>query len=711
MEVEKEMDTKERKGEKGFFGALSKTVKESIKKDGIGVGGISLFVNVAAAVIGFLLAGCHLAFGAYPLGVAFVSAIPSSVWPALAGAVLGSLMLGRAGMIYAMICVLAVFLRIIISGSDDKKGGSALFSEPISLRASASLISGFVAAVYEILLGGFRGAGVIFGVSMIAFSTLFTFVFYGAFYHGIGVRSLILGKERIFERKSGADNRGLMFFKISASAFIALISLSLQKYDIFGISLSFVFAGCITLFAAKRFGAFYGAAVGFFSSVAVSGTFSAAYALLGIIAGALFAYGTRYALTAGGAALSLWGSYVSGVSGFLSLFPEFLISLCIITPVLKYFESEAKENDGESAEEKATDMVGTMALAYRNRQQTDTEAVEKALRGLIPIVSGFLPLDYTAEDFAGFLKIISDTRESTFDKREIDEALTERLEDGLSRLGVNGGIIRAFGGRIKHIVFAAEDRDGTLVTSPEIIKEIERATSLAFSVPKYYRRGDMALMECESIAKYKIKAAYLTERGGTCEISGDSVGFFDGEGFYSYGVISDGMGSGSVAKKTSDFAVSFLRAASSCSSSRLSAAHMINSLIRRQRDECSATLDVFCFDTLTGEAEFIKSGAAASFIKRGGALYRIKSETIPLGVMKRLDAERVRVDVADGDTVIMISDGICEPSEEAPWLVDLLNDKELNDTDALAGRIIAAARLNNAKKDDMSVLVMKIALA
>ena len=322
-----EMNTKEKKREKNAFGGLGKSIKESIKKDGIGVGSFSLWINAAAAVMGFLFAGCHLAFGAYPLGVAIVSALPSSVWPALVGAVLGSLMLGRSGMIYAMICVLSVFLRIIISGTDDKKGSGVLFSEPLPLRISVALISGFVAALYEILLGGFRVAGVVFGLAMIIFSSFFTFVFYGAFYHGIGVKSLIFGNRRIFDSKGVRENNRILLFKVSGSVLIALLSLSFQKYNIFGISLSFVFAGCITLFAAKRFGAFYGAAVGFFSSVAVSGLFCPAFALLGIISGALFNYGARYAITAGGAALSLWGSYVSGVSGFLSLFPEYLITL------------------------------------------------------------------------------------------------------------------------------------------------------------------------------------------------------------------------------------------------------------------------------------------------------------------------------------------------------------------------------------------------
>ena len=705
------MDTNEDRKRKSAFGNLGKNIGKSIKKDGLSVGNFNVWINVGAVVVGFLFGGCHLVFGAYPLGVALVSALPSSVWPALIGAVLGSLTLGSGGMIYAMICVLGVFLRIIISGgtSEENSAGDELFSESVSLRVCAAVISGFVAAVYEALLGGIRASGIIFGVAMIVLSAAFTFVFSGVFYHGIGVRALVFGTRRIFEsRRSDAENRRILVFKISSVVFLALLSLSLQRYDFFGINLSFVFAGCITLFTAKRFGAFYGGAVGFFSSVAVSGIFSPAYSLLGLLAGALFPYGVRYAATAGGAILSLWGAYVSGVSGFLALFPEYLVALCVIVPMLSKFERENNDSESATLEERLTDMVGTMALAYRNRQQLACERLEKSLTELLPVVSSFLSSESTTEDFAGFLKLVGDGKDYLLEKRELDTELSDKLDGVLEKLGIRGGIIRAFGERRKYIICAAEDRDGTLISSPELKSEIESASSLVLGTPKYYRRRDIAIMESEAAEKYKIKASYLTERGIEGEISGDSVGFFESDELYAYGVISDGMGSGSAAKRTSEFALRFLKAASSYGASRVTAVHMINSIIRRQKEECSASLDMFCFDKVTGDAEFIKSGAAASYIKRNGSLYRIKSETMPLGLMKRVDAERVKASVEAGDVVIMISDGVCEPSDDAPWLVEVLNEACDDDLRNLGSRIIASARMNNRKRDDMSVLVMRI---
>ena len=704
------METKHERKESALT-SLLKRIKESVKRDGIGVGGLKLWVNAGALVLGFLFGGCHVAFGAYPLGVALVSSLPSSVWPALLGVALGSLTLGRGGMIYAMIAVLAVFLRIIISGGSCK-GEGELFSESVSLRIASAVICGFVAAVYEALLGGVRAVGVIFGVAMITLSAAFTFVFTGAFYHGIGIKHLIFGTRKIFEAHgSEAEARRILFFKCSAATILALVSLSLRRYALFGVDLSFVFAGVATLFAAKRFGALYGAAVGFFSSVTVSGVLSPAYALLGIFAGALFTYGARYAATTGGAALLFWGAYASGVSGFLSLLPEYLIALCIIFPMLKSFEREENPSVREPVRERAIDMVGTMALAYRSRQQMACEGVERALCEILPLVTSFLPGDATAEDYSVFLKLLGDARATANESRELDEELTSKLEGALEGLGIRGGVVRAFGERRRYVVLAAEDRDGTLITSPDVIKEFERVSSLSFGTPKYYRRQDTALMECESVGKYRLEASYFTERGVENEVSGDTVSSFVSDGLYAYGVVCDGMGSGARARRSSDFAVRCLKAVASSGATISAALYMINAALRRQNEECSVALDVFCFDTVTAEAELVKSGAASSYVKRNGALYRIKSETMPLGLMKKVDAERIKVSVGEGDVVIMISDGICEPSDEAPWLVETLNEGDSDDLGVFASRIAAAAKLHNKKKDDLSVLVMRIVKA
>ena len=120
------------------------------------VDNIGLWIGACTVALGFLFGGTHLAFGAYPLGLALCSALTGGVWLALIGVVLGSLTLGRSGVIYGLIAVLAVFLRVVISGSDKREGkgddtagreglraalfsgGGGLFGESVILRVCSS---------------------------------------------------------------------------------------------------------------------------------------------------------------------------------------------------------------------------------------------------------------------------------------------------------------------------------------------------------------------------------------------------------------------------------------------------------------------------------------------------------------------------------------------------------------------------------------------
>lgn len=708
-----EAKAKEKTKRSGMFSGLGSSMKESIGKEG-GLGTFRLWINLATLTLGFLFGGCHLVFGSYPLGLALISALPVSVWLAMLGVVLGSLTLGRSGIIYAMICVLGVFLRVIISGNDKvkpkdagKEGG--LFRESLSLRVSSAVIAGFVAGIYEILLEGFSLETVLFGVSMVIFPAVFTFLFAGAFYHGVGVKTLIFGSAACFDVGEGKKEKVRdAYFKISLLCYIALAAIALNKYRFFGIDLSFVFASLITLFAAKRFGALFGAVVGFVSSAFVSGLYSPAFALAGAGGGALFSFGAWYAVLLGGTLLSLWGAYVSGVSGFLSLLPEYLIACCIIFPMFRFFERESSPENKDSILRRATDMVGTMALAYRNRQALFPEKVEESLNALIPTVAEFCHGDALSEDYSAFSKMLAEAKEKILVKRELDEELTDKLEIIFSDFGFGGGVIRAFGDRKKYIICSGKDRDGTLITAPELKRRFEDESGMRFSAPEYYRRDDMVLMECEAVAKYKLEGAVAAGVGTSGEISGDSSKFFKSKELFAYGVICDGMGSGREAKCASDFSTSFLDKVLGCGTSEATALHMLNRALGHGKEECSVAVDIFSLDLILGEAKFIKSGAACSYIKRKSSLFRIKSETMPIGLIKKVDAEQISVNVSEGDIIIMVSDGVSSPTDDSPWLVEFLNKPAIRDLNEYAETILELAKKNSKSGDDMSVLVMKV---
>ena len=708
-----EVKTKKKVKGTGLFSSLGDSLREDVSAGG-GTGNFKLWVNLGTLMLGFLFGGCHLVFGAYPLGLAFISALPEAVWLATLGAVLGALTIGRSGIIYALICVLAVFLRVIISGNDKSRTSDSdaqlkLFSEGLSLRVSSAVISGFVAGIYELLLEGISAQGLLFLASMVILPSVFTVAFAGAFHHGIGLRALIFGTKHCFAATEGKRERAkLVYFRVSLLVFIALAAFALNKYKIFGIDPSFVFAAVITLFASKRFGALYGAVVGFVSSALVSGLYSPAFALMGAGGGVLFPIGGWYAVSLGCTLASVWGAYVAGVSGFLSIFPESFIASCIIFPILRFSPRERASEAKESISRRATDMVGTMALAYRNRQTFFAESAERAVAELAPKIDGFCNDSGVFDAYLAFARMLSEAKEKTLNKRELDESLTDRIEPVFRNFGFDGGIIRAFGDRMKYIICSGCDTDGTLITSPALKAQLEEACGIKLSAPEYYRRDDMVLMECEAAAKYKLEGAFACESRSNDEISGDSIKLFISKELFAYGLICDGMGSGAEARKAADFSSSFLEIALKNGIGEATALHMLNAALRNGDEECSVAADMFVLDLLSCEAKFIKSGGACSYVKRGASLFRIKSETMPLGLLRRVDAEQITASVTMGDYIIMLSDGACDPASDSVWLVELLNGEPEPRLDAYAERILSAARKNRRTADDMSVLVMKV---
>ena len=76
--------------------------------------------------------------------------------------------------------------------------------------------------------------------------------------------------------------------------------------------------------------------------------------------------------------------------------------------------------------------------------------------------------------------------------------------------------------------------------------------------------------------------------------------------------------------------------------------------------------------------------------------------------MRSIDTERISVEIKGGDHIIMISDGIAEIAEDAPWLLLLLGEAARRDLKEYASLILSEAKRNGASGDDMTVTVIRI---
>ena len=195
------------------------------------------------------------------------------------------------------------------------------------------------------------------------------------------------------------------------------------------------------------------------------------------------------------------------------------------------------------------------------------------------------------------------------------------------------------------------------------------------------------------------------------DTSGDTVNLFISNNDYYYSLISDGMGTGRDAAFTSGICSVFLEKMLGAGNSIETSLRMLNNFIRTKDSsalECCATIDLMEFDMTDGYATFVKSGAAPTFVLSGNKVDVIKTRTAPIGIIKSIDTGLIRYRLSDGDTVVMLSDGIVGDDNEIERVAEYLR-RYGNDTypDGIARELIRQAR-ESGSHDDMSVIVTRI---
>jgi stage II sporulation protein E len=253
------------------------------------------------------------------------------------------------------------------------------------------------------------------------------------------------------------------------------------------------------------------------------------------------------------------------------------------------------------------------------------------------------------------------------------------------------------------VFLAVEDKGGRIISSPEVRGALTEALRAVLCDIEYYRDGEVSMLECCVGERYSVSFAYRI-KAGEGDISGDSaVGIRTSDGAF-YGILADGMGRGAIAHAVSDHLISITKNLLSFGITESTLVKFLSCLMSRH-GEAHSTLDIFRLDLYTGEGAFIKCGAAPSYIKRGGTIYRIGSEGTPIGAGSEALGERIRAEVRVGDTVVMTSDGVVDTRSAQLKFIERMSG-EIGDTlSAFAEELVAPTDENG---DDRSALVIRI---
>ncbi|KYH34375.1 stage II sporulation protein E [Clostridium tepidiprofundi DSM 19306] len=222
------------------------------------------------------------------------------------------------------------------------------------------------------------------------------------------------------------------------------------------------------------------------------------------------------------------------------------------------------------------------------------------------------------------------------------------------------------------------------------------------------------------VFKQRPKYSIMAYGVGKCKegekYSGDSYDYYKLKDGDFIAAISDGMGSGPQAGRESKAVLKLIKSYTNAGLSKFTAINAVNSMMAMKfsEEEKFSTVDLCSIDLYTGNAEFMKVGAVASFIKSGEEVEVIKSKTLPMGILDKVDIDVNDRRVKDGDLIIMLSDGALDYNDDNigknEWIIEYLKGKKCDEPKQIAqGLLSEAIKLSDYKtRDDITIVVLKV---
>lgn len=765
-----------------------------------------IVIGFLYSLVGFLLGGVALPFGAMPFGAAILCASDRKVLYIFGGLCLGALTMDNPVLLisaYTAMLVIRVVTRLTLDTPWEGKADGemplrelfpTIFSENLFLRMATSSVGAFTISLYSLIEGGFLFYdlwGMVIAVLAAPVAVLLT--------HGI------------FNGERSSEN----FKYISAAALAFGVIFAARDINLYGVSFGAFGAMFITLYVCRKKGMIFGIASAIVCGLAYDPMLAPAFIFAAVAAGALWRVSVFFAAVAAFSVGFAWGIYADGISiigGFMtgalaaallfSVLDKLIFSadeaeqgdaeaqtlasdesvckvdskvltelqldateqkikkLCETFSDMSQFFGELGErmkrplagdikqicdnafdacctncsNKGFCWEENYTDTISAVSTisAHVHKEGTiSDENIPQNLKAVCERLSDItdeinhnctlhtkqLMLCDKTEIFALDYEAISDllAGNMSLDEGEykcIEEA-SASLCDEVSRSGVGVRSATVYGDKRKKVVIEAPCKEVLENDKDEIISASERALGLELEEIDLGDIGDGTRLLLGEKRKISVEYALRSQRSESEEsFCGDTVSVFKAGEEKFYSIISDGMGSGRDAALTSGICAMFLQKMLSAANRCDTSLRMLNGFLRNKgggsMHECSATVDLMELDTVKGKASFYKSGAAPTYVFRDGSLFKLRSKTVPVGIIKELDAKKISFDVGAGDVIVMVSDGVTQGKDECPWLFELLKKNvESEGLEHTADLILERAIRENGN-DDISIVVVRI---
>lgn len=321
--------------------------------------------------------------------------------------------------------------------------------------------------------------------------------------------------------------------------------------------------------------------------------------------------------------------------------------------------------------------------------------------------------EIVAMDYEAAASIINDALEEDDGEYRFDPDAEQRIAEYLSDAGVSAHSVTVYGKRRRQILVRGVQLDNSKVSLDTLRADLGELCGMRLGAPSFEVEGSVTTMTLCASKKLSVIGAQnnVSADGG---ISGDTVNLFSNKKDYFYALISDGMGAGREAAQTSSLCSTFLEKMLRAGNRASTSLRMLNNMMRSRgvdsTGEYSSTVDLLELDLMSADGSFIKGGAAPSFIVRGRVVHRLQAGTVPIGILGTLDVESTVFPLREGDTVVMISDGILQNDPECTWLTTYLGGVGSLTPEEIVYHICLHA-CENEGHDDCSAIALRIRTA
>ena len=194
------------------------------------------------------------------------------------------------------------------------------------------------------------------------------------------------------------------------------------------------------------------------------------------------------------------------------------------------------------------------------------------------------------------------------------------------------------------------------------------------------------------------------------EVSGDTHTVLKTDNGKCIVALCDGMGSGARAEQMSATAIGLVENFYRAGFDSDTILSCVNHLLVGSGNEVFCAVDICVLDAFNGLCDFIKLGAPVGLIKVGGEVEVLSGSSLPMGVLDEMKPSVTKKALAEGDTVVLMSDGVTDCFNDPDALQDILTEISCTNPQSVAELILSKALKKSGNKalDDMTVVVARL---